>query len=112
MPSDSPHQRFHSREQATAWLTKHAVLSERVRAALRYALLSPEETRVLRSAVAEYRAGHRSDLAAAKDPATTYTSEDRAEYQRALQEHYTAVRALIRATSQQAKETPHHAVQP
>lgn len=63
--------------------------------------LTPEQVRVLRSAVAEYQTGHKSDLAAAKDPATTYTSEDRAEYQRALQEHYTAVRAYIQA---QAKE--------
>jgi hypothetical protein len=71
--------------------------------------LTPEQARVLASAVREYRAGHRSDLAAAKDLAVTYTREDRAEYQRALQEHYTAVRALIRALP---KEIPHHAVQP
>lgn len=104
MPSDSPHQRFHSREQATAWLEKYAVLSERVRSALRYALPSPEELEVLRTAVQEYRAGHRSDRAAARDQAVVYTAEDRAEYQRALISHYTAVRAYIRTTQAQPKD--------
>jgi hypothetical protein len=56
---------------------------------------TPEETEVLRTAVAEYRAGHRSDRAAAKDPAVIYTEQDRRAYQQALYEHYQAVRALL-----------------
>ena len=97
-------ERFHSREQATEWLTEHAVLSERVRSALRYALPTPEELEVLRTATAEYRAGHRSDRAAAKDPAVIYTDSDRRAYQQALYEHYQAVRALLLSTQTPAKE--------
>jgi hypothetical protein len=58
---------------------------------------TPAESEVLRTAQAEYLAGHRSDRAAARDPAVVYTAQDRAAYSQALYDHYTAVRALIRS---------------
>lgn len=54
--------------------------------------------RVLRTAVREYLAGHRTDAT------RTATAAQRAEYQQALYEHYQTVHAYIRAT----KETTHH----
>jgi hypothetical protein len=60
------------------------------------AAATPEEQAVLRTARAEYLAGHRADNAKSY-PVT------RGEYRQALYEHYQAVRAYIRA---QAKETP------
>lgn len=70
---------------------------------------SARESEVLRTAQAEYLAGHRSDAAVrAQDRAVVHTDQDRTEYQRALISHYTAIRALLRTlpAAQPAKETP------
>lgn len=50
---------------------------------------------VLRTAVREYTAGH------CTDSTRTATEQDRAAYQQALYEHYTAVRAYMRATAKE-----------
>jgi hypothetical protein len=62
-------------------------------------LLTPEAAAVLRTAVAEYRAGHYSDNRTPKDPQVQ-------TYKAALYEHYQAVLAYIRTLP---KETPPHA---
>lgn len=63
--------------------------------------LTPEEAEVLRTARAEYLAGHRAD----NSRGYPYV---RGEYRQALYEHYQAVRAYIRATppTPLPKETP------
>jgi len=57
---------------------------------------TPEERAVLRTAVAEYTAGHRADNSATHE----YL---RGEYTKALTEHYQAVRAYMRT---RPEETP------
>ena len=66
--------------------------------------VTPEERAVLRAAVAEYTAGHRSD--STKAPAAGDPEYLRGEYTKALTAYYRAVRAYMRANATQQKETP------